>query len=288
MGLLSIVVAASLWGTWPLYVRAAQGVSSAGLALLTMAVMTLPLPWVWRQWHRADAGSRRALVLAGLCDAGNVLTYFAALERGPVVVATLTHYLAPVLVALGAPLLLKEPSGPRVWLALGLVLSGLVLVLGPAGDGQLGPTALLGTASALCYAGVVLAARRAGRTVSPLGVSTLHAAVATVALVPFTLGALAGPGHASLPLVGLGWALLGALVNGLLTGVLFNVAVQRVGAQTTGVVTYLEPVVASLVGVGLGEALRPLAGLGIALVVGGGVVGALDGPGAPVKASGRG
>ena len=68
----------------------------------------LPAPFAFRWSAFADRGAVIALVIVGIADAGNMLLYFLALDRGPIVVAVLSHYLAPTLVALAAPLVLAE------------------------------------------------------------------------------------------------------------------------------------------------------------------------------------
>lgn len=237
--------AAALWGTWPLYARSGA-VEGLPLAFLTMCAMALPAPFVVKRAALADRGALLALIVVGVADAANAVLYFSALGRGPVVVATLTHYLAPLLVAVTSPWVLREVRSRRALLAAPVVLAGLGLVLwtsaGDGGDWRM--TALFGAGSAGFYATLVLASRIAGRAWSPLGVTSVHAVVSVVALLLVF-------GRSALPEVtrGLGAVLVGCLVNGLFAAVLFNVALQRIGAQLTGVLTYLEPLTASLIGV---------------------------------------
>jgi drug/metabolite transporter (DMT)-like permease len=260
-GIALIAFAATLWGTWPLYTRG--GVTS-GLAIgfITMAVMSLPAPFVFRRRDFADRGAVLALVLVGLADAANVFFYFSALERGPVVVAVLSHYLAPTLVAITAPLWLGEARSRRALLASPLVLLGLGLVLGHGhdGDGWL-TTALFGGASALFYALVVLGSRRAGRTFGPLAVTSLHSVVSAVALlVVFREQAIPATFEPRI--------VFAAFVNGLFAAVLFNVSLRTIGAQLVGVFTYLEPLTAALLGVVvLHEPFTALGAVGVLLVV---------------------
>jgi drug/metabolite transporter (DMT)-like permease len=54
--------------------------------------------------------------------------YFVAIERLPIGIGLLLEFTAPVLVALWARLVWHEPVRRRVWAALALALSGLVLV----------------------------------------------------------------------------------------------------------------------------------------------------------------
>lgn len=262
-GLALIALAATLWGTWPLYTRGG-GPGGLALGLVTLTVMSLPAPFVFRRRDFADRGAVIALALVGLADAANVVLYFSALGRGPVVVAVLTHYLAPTLVALLAPVLLREPRSRRALLASPIVLGGLALVLGHEDGGAgAGRTAVLGAGSAVFYAIVVLGSRRAGRTFGPLAVTSLHSVVSALALLVVFRGE-AIPSSTT----GLGVVLFAAVLNGLVGAALFNVSLGLVGAQLVGVLTYLEPLTAAVLGVlVLGEPFSAVGALGVLVVL---------------------
>lgn len=263
-GIALIAVAATLWGTWPLYTRAG-GPSGLGIGFLALVVMALPAPFVLRRAAFADRGAVRALLLLGVADAANMVLYFSALERGPVVAAVLSHYLAPTLVALAAPLFLSGPANPRARWASPVVLVGLGLVLdqGSAVEGW-GLTTLLGAGSAVFYATVVLATPRAARSFGPMAVLSGHAALSAALML-----ALFGP--AVLPARldrGLAIVLFGCTVNGLLGALLFNLSLRRLEAPLVSLFTYLEPLTAALLGVALlGDPMGPRGALGIGLVV---------------------
>ncbi|MDP3237595.1 MAG: EamA family transporter [Myxococcales bacterium] len=244
-GIAVVAAAASCWGTWPLFVRYG-GQTGLVVGFLTMAVMALPALLLVRRLRFDDKGALLALVVVGVADAANVALYFSALEQGPVVVAVLTHYLAPLLVALTAPLLLKERRSRRALWALPIILFGLWLVL-PGADqpGSAWNAGLLGSASALFYAALVLASRRAAVSFPPLAVTSFHAVVsAALLLIVFRERALPTQLDGGVALL-----MVGATINGLVGAFLFNFGLPRIGAQLTGVLTYLEPVVAAVLGV---------------------------------------
>ncbi len=274
-GLLAVCLAASSWGTWPLIVRHG-GQSGLVVGFLTMLVMSLPALGLFRQWRFDDRGAVGALVIIGIADAANVALYFSALEAGPVVVAVLTHYLAPVLVALAAPALIGEARSHRAPLALPAMLLGLFLVLPSWSEaGKVLTAATFGSLSAVAYASLVLATRRAARTFSPLAVTSFHSVVsATLLLV--VLGSRVIPTSLD---GGTLILLAGAAVNGLLGAFLFNVGLPKIGAQLTGVLTYLEPLVASLLGLLLlKEPASPSTFAGLGLMVSAGAWMALEPP----------
>jgi drug/metabolite transporter (DMT)-like permease len=263
-GVACACTAALLWGTWPLYAHAG-GVTGPSLAFLTLLAMALPAPFVFRRAFLRDRLATLALLAVGIADAANAALYFSALQRGPVLVATLTHALAPLLVALFGPLLTREARSNRALIAAPIVLVGLALVLFRSSrDGSWQLTAVLGAGSALFYATLVIASRVAGRTYPPLAVASLHSVISVGALA-LLFGARVVPEiNARLPIT-----LLGCLVNGLVAAVLFNLALIRLGGPRTGVLTALEPLTASLLGVVVfGEAagLETLAGTAIVLL----------------------
>ena len=55
--------------------------------------------------------------------------YFVSIERLPIGIALLIEYLAPILIAIWAWAVFKEPIRRRIWVALGLALAGLSLVV---------------------------------------------------------------------------------------------------------------------------------------------------------------
>src|SRR5205085_674768 len=113
------------------------------------------------------------LALMGTCAAVNQVTYFAALQYTSVARAALSHYLAPVLVALLAPWLLRERFDPRVPVATAAALGGLALLLSEgmanaagASDDALGVA--LGLTSAVFYAALFFCAKRIAAPLSPV------------------------------------------------------------------------------------------------------------------------
>jgi drug/metabolite transporter (DMT)-like permease len=74
--------------------------------------------------------------------------YFLAIHRVPIGIALLVQYLAPLLVALWARFVYREPVRRRIWLALALALGGLALIVNVGGGGGSISSAGLGFALA--------------------------------------------------------------------------------------------------------------------------------------------
>jgi drug/metabolite transporter (DMT)-like permease len=267
-GTLAVAAAACGWGLWALFLRG-SGVAPPWQSVLILGVITLAWAIPALRDGRGRARPLRLWALLGalaVLDAGNYVLFFAAVDRGPIAVAVLTHYLAPVVVAALAPALLAEPLGRRTLPALAVSLGGLALLLaggpGPRPDPV---TALLGAGSALFYGGNTLLAKRLLRDFSVAEVLCWHSALSALLLLP-----LAGPPP---PLHALsGRPLLGALLAGAGGGALYCAGLQRIPAQRAAVLTYAEPLVASLVGaLAFGERLGAAGVVGAALIVGGGL-----------------
>lgn len=279
VGTLLVALAAAGWGTWAWFLRG-RGLPPAWMSVMILSVITaVSLPVALTGIGRPHARRRPArawLLLGGLgvLDAGNYILYFAALDRGPVSVAVLTHYLAPVVVAALAPLLLHERLGSRTVPALAGSLLGLALLVAGSGglSGSAGLTALLGGASAFFYGGNTLLSKKLFADFSLLEVLGWHVLVSAALLL------LLAPWPAP-PLSAFLWKPVGgALLLGVVGATLFYVGLERIPASRAAVLTYLEPMVASLVGaLVFGERLSAVGLVGMGLILACGAAVALQG-----------
>ncbi|MFF4585970.1 DMT family transporter [Streptomyces sp. NPDC001388] len=181
-------------------------------------------------------------------------------------IISLTLVLTPLLDRAGRP----GGPPPRFYLAAGLCVAGVGLLV--SGDGLRAPGTgdLLMLAAAVVRAGhVVLVGRlTAGRTLRPLHLTTVQSVVGAVLFLPFAAGGLPVLARAG----AVTWAQLVylALFCGLFAFLAQTWAVQRSSATRASLLLGTEPVWALLVGVGFGdERLTALSVLGAALIVAG-------------------
>ena len=205
--------------------------------------------------------------------------YFVSIGRLPIGIALLIEYLAPILIAIWAWAVLKEPIRRRIWIALVLALAGLSLVVEVWGGRSLdgvGVAAALAAAGA--YAVYVLMAERAVSWRDPASLTCygfLFAALFWMAVQPlwhFPAGRLDDDvsllGHlerVSLPV----WTLLLYIVvaGTMVTFLLVAAALRHISATRVAIIAMLEPVGASAVAFAwLGESF------GTAQLVGGSIV----------------
>jgi drug/metabolite transporter (DMT)-like permease len=269
-GYAGIVLSAASWGTWSFFLRRAGAGQSVASVLCSLVVMStiaaLLFPLALRATRRR--GEPRPLRewallgVFGVTDALNCGLFFSALSTTSVAVAVLTHYLAPLFVAIGAPLLLAEPRRPGTLPAVLLGLSGLTLLLAPwqvpaAAGGSLWVGALLGAGSAVFYAASLLLNKRLSRSFDASEMIVYHTPAALLAL------ALAVPaGGWTIAAPSLAWLVLGALGPGALAGIVFMRGLAVVPAAHASVLTLVEPVTALALAVFLWR--EPLDALGLA------------------------
>jgi drug/metabolite transporter, DME family len=198
------------------------------------------------------------------------VVFFASLERASVSIAVALLYTAPAFVMLMSAILWRERVGALRVLALGLVLSGVVLVTGAAGAllrgaASMPPAALaLGVGAGFTYAVYTMFSKVATHRYGPAASLFWSFAFASLALglmapphVPF----LRAPEHA-IALVALG------LVPTLVPYALYLRGLRELRASTAAMLASVEPVIAALLAAALlHERLDALQGLGMAMVV---------------------
>src|SRR4051812_18508383 len=156
-----VMLAAASWGTWSLVLRPVGLPSTITTPIVFLVMAAVTLPFALRGPRVAwDRRTVLLLVANAIFDALNVVAFFGALAYTTVAIAVLTHYVAPILIAILGPRFDKVPArgaGPAALVA----LVGLAIVLEPWRAPAAGATtgALLGVASACCYAGNVLVLR---------------------------------------------------------------------------------------------------------------------------------
>jgi len=264
-----VAVSAASWGTWSLFLRPTHlpATVTTPIIFLVMGLVALPLalrgPSI--AWDRRALGM---LVANAMFDAVNVLAFFTALDHTTVAIAVLSHYLAPIIIAVAAPWIDGVTTrGARP--AAVVALAGLVIILepwrAPAHGAVVG--VLLGAGSATCYAGNVFTLRRIAARVGASRALAYHWLIGAAVMAPLALGHLGAVTPA-----GLGLLVAGATTIGAGSGIVFAVGLLRIGSARAAVLTFMEPVVAVAVGFAVwDEALHPIAMLGGALVLGAGI-----------------
>lgn len=290
LGYAMVLTAAALWalnGVVSKVILQSGGVTSerltevraTGAFLLLFAALL-----VWRRSTlRVARGELPFLAVFGVAGLAFVAWfYFVAIERLEIGIALLIQYVAPVLVALYARYVLREPVRRRIWAALALAIAGLALLLelwrGLVLDG-IGVLASIG--AAVTFALYILMADRGIRrrtSSSLLAYGFLFAALFWAVVQPWTsfpwdllddsVSLLGRLESIELPVwLLMAWmVVLGTIVPfGLLVGALRHVSPTR-----AGILAMFEPVAGTVIAYAwLREELDPIQLVGAAVVLGG-------------------
>lgn len=246
---------AASWGavavlvSWVDLGSAALTFSRLALGALTLGVVALARGGIRRL---APGRALPALVVLGVLQGAHWLLFIAAVKLGSVALAVITFYAAPLLIALAAPAVLREPLDRVVLAALLPGTAGVVLVAlsGDDGGGAFSLAAVAaGLGSAATFAGIVLASRRlVTADTAPLTVAFWDLTVGTAVVAPFL-----ATSDRVLPAGGREWGAvlaLGVALTGL-SVLAYAALLTRVTAQSSSVLTFLEPVVAVLLAAAL-------------------------------------
>jgi DME family drug/metabolite transporter len=276
-GLALIALAAVSWGTTgsvttllvaragatPLVIGAARMVVGAAV-LLALARATAPL-------RVARADRWRCLAL-GVCMAGYQAAYFTAVTLTGIAIAALIAICsAPLLIAVLAALTLGERVTARVAAALALGVAGTaLLIVGPRTAADLSPRFLGGVGLALvaglAYALYVVIAKATLARTAPLPQAVATFGVAALVLAPL----LIGPDAVRQIALGWPWLLYLGAVTTAGAYAIYTLGLREVPASVAGIVSLLEPLTATLLGVALfGERLGAAGAAGAVLLFAG-------------------
>lgn len=267
-GIVYACLAYLLWGVFPVYFKALQGVAPLeilGHRILWSLAVCLALLLALRRLQWIAMLRRQPRVLAwfaasSVLVAVNWLVYIWAVNTGRVVDASLGYFINPLVNVLLGALVLREQLRRVQWLAVALAAAGviwltwkagappwigLVLALSWSAYGLLRKTAALGAVEGLTLETALLAPLAAGYLLW-----LLHAGQSEFA---------AGDAGTRLLLLAAGPVTAAPLL-------LFAAAARRIPFSTLGLIQYLSPSLQLLIGVWLYD--EPFAGraLGYALI----------------------
>ena len=211
------------------------------------------------------------LLMSGIALGANWILLFESYNHTSVATATLCYYLAPILVILASPLVLKETLTLRKGICAGVALLGMILVSGVT-DGGLGGVAdwkgiLFGLSAAVLYATVVLL----NRMIDPMDAfdkTFAQLAISAVTLIPYVL---LTENISALQIDSMGLILLavaGIVHTGIAYSLYFN-SISQLPAQTSALLSYIDPIFAVLLSViVLHEPMTIAAGIGAVMILG--------------------
>jgi len=253
MGYLKIVTAILIWSSLGIFIRKIElpnhciifySSTVAGFLQFLLLMST----GLFKKVKHVESSLRSAvfLVLAPVCFIANALLFYFAFRNTTIANAVLTHYTAPVFVALLAPLLLKEKIDKTAWLAIALSSIGLWFIL--AGKNPVSEIAryerehlgiIAGALSGLAYAFLILTIRRIAALYSSLFITFIQNGIVTLLLLPFVY-------TITLPTQSLPYLITMGIVHSTIAPLLYVQGFRSVRANEAAILGYFEPIGATL------------------------------------------
>ena len=240
MGLIGALVE---WATAPESALLVLRFATAGLVLGVVFARRRPLAGV------ADRSVWPRLLLMAAVDAVTLLLFFIAIRGTSVAIGMFLQFLAPVWVALIAPLVFRARTEAIVYPALAIALAGLAVILAPSllGAGvRLSPWGVsAGLLSGVCYATFQLVVKDLTRHVSAVTIVFTEAWLDALILLPLALWQTVGAGYRLTARDLLASLILGVVCTAL-AYLMWTYGMSMIKVQHSSILGYLEPVSAPI------------------------------------------
>ena len=276
-----LIASMLIWGTLPIFVTNIP-CSSAETVMWRIIFGTafLLLVFVFAK-NKSDKAMYKKwtpkLIFTGFFMGANWVFLFEAYKWVDVSIATLTYYMAPVIVMIASVFLFKETAGKFKIIGTAAAIAGMVIVTG-VNVGGLDPMKgiLYGLASAVCYASVTLL-NKSTKGLSGLEMTIIQLIGAALAIIPYNFLTHTGPWLDLASEAGVYAILVGLLHTGVALFLYFS-SIQELPAQSVALCSYIDPASALIfAAVLLGDVLSPIQWVGAIMILGGAAVGELFG-----------
>lgn len=247
---LQLIISMFIFGTIGIF-RKFIPLPSSVIALVRGAIGALFLvlaAFVTRTKISGTAFKKNALylVLSGVFIGFNWILLFEAYNNTSVAVATLCYYMAPVIVMLLSPFVVREKLDAKKWICILIALVGMVFVSGVLNNGITNTSEikgiLFGLGAATLYAFVVLINKKI-KDISPNDKTVYQLGIAAITLLPYTLLTE----KITIAEIDTKAVLLLVFVGIVHTGITYYLYFGSLGvlpAQTAALYSYIDPIVA--------------------------------------------
>ncbi len=249
MAYLKIITAILIWSSLGIFVRK-TGLPTADIIFYPAVIagmlqlLILSMTGRMRSALKSDSSANSVFLLAlvPICFLANMYLFYFAFTHTTIANAVLTHYTAPIFVALIAPFFLKEKILKTTWLAIILSSVGLWFILGepvsggwsvPRGSEQEGIIA--GVLSGMAYALIILIIRKIALRYSSLFIIFIQNGIVALLLFPFVL-------KMHLTLQSLPYLITLGIVHSTIAPLLYVQGLKSVKANEAAILGYFEPV----------------------------------------------
>ncbi len=216
---------------------------------------------------KAIVKNLKLLIPSGIVMAFNWICLFEAYKYTGVTVATLCYYMAPVIVVLVSPFVLKERLTALKGASVVVAVIGAVLISGVVtGATKSVRGILLGLAAAALYSTVIVI-NKFVRELSPVETTFVQLSVAAITMIPYVLLTEDVASFVFDTRSVVFTLIVGVFHTGFAYMIYFS-SVQKVPAQTTAVFSYIDPVTAIIVSaLVLGERMDAAQTVGTVLIL---------------------
>lgn len=194
--------------------------------------------WIW-------------LLLSGSAIGFNWILLFEAYRYTSVAVATLCYYMAPIIVTLLAPVLLKEKLTVKRLVCVLAALAGMAMISGVFNTVSLSGGAVrgiaLGFGAAALYASVILLNKQL-RDIGAIDRTVCQLFVSAVVLLPYNLLTCDIRALSATPTALFLLVVVGIIHTGLAYYMYFG-AMAHLSGQSIAIASYIDPVVAVLISI---------------------------------------
>jgi drug/metabolite transporter (DMT)-like permease len=244
---LKIIAAMLIWSTWGPLIRWI-GLPPAVVLFYTSLIAGLIVPFVLKirgefprgifslkYWH--------LFVILATASIANNVTYFYALGHTTVSNAVFTHYTAPIIVAVLAPLLIAEHLQRVTIISLPIAVAGMVMIVYANGGLDINsahlPGILAGTASGAAYAVIIIYTRGLGKLHLNQKAVLVLLWLTTLATAPAGLTAAYSLTSRTVALL-----LITGVMHSTMAPLMYFSALRHVLAQHAAILGYIEPLAA--------------------------------------------
>jgi len=130
------------------------------IGMMVLMAVIVPLEGGWAVLRTKRLGMH---IFRGLCVVVANMTFFLALATMPLADAVAIFFVSPLIITLFSVVFLGETVGPRRWIAVGMGLAGVVVMVRP-GSASFQLVALLPLIAAVAYASLHILTRKIGST----------------------------------------------------------------------------------------------------------------------------
>lgn len=244
-----IITASVLWGTAGILAKMISEMTALSIIFyrVTLAFIILFIFFLLSgNLSRIRLGDKKKyLALFSVLQVTTMLTFFESILNASVPVAVLLLYTAPVYVTVFSPLLLKERSTGKGWIALCLSIAGVILIVEPANTefSMKSIGIIAGILSGISYAFQIMTSRHISKSYSGYSQAFWSFLIAALLLLP------ASAVSTDIVIGNSVYILLLAIFPTILAVSLYFNGLNKVRAASASILGLIEPVSAVILSV---------------------------------------